>query len=204
MKWRRKGGLIMFFSLVIIIMAIFMSGSRGGVVSLIAGVIVMLFILRREGEVRVNLFLLLIILSLVTGLFFIVDRWEVLDTLSSLFASHEDISLLYRLKGWEAAIQVFKDFPVAGTGFGTFSEIFLLYRPASMLTTFNHAHNEYLQFLTYALAGFSNFSCIGIQIGGIGALSPKKRSVLIKLGMKALLGGTLTNLLNAAIASLLI
>lgn len=58
--------------------------------------------------------------------------------------------------------------------------------------------------LTYALCGFSNFSCIGIQIGGIGALAPKKRGVLIKLGMIALLGGTLANLLNATIAGLFI
>ena len=58
--------------------------------------------------------------------------------------------------------------------------------------------------LTYALAGFSNFSCIGIQIGGIGSLCPSKRDDLISLGMLALLGGTLTNFLNAAIASLLI
>ncbi len=58
--------------------------------------------------------------------------------------------------------------------------------------------------LTYALCGFSNFSCIGIQIGGIGALVPKKRSYLIRLGMKAVLGGTLANLLNAAIAGIFI
>ena len=57
--------------------------------------------------------------------------------------------------------------------------------------------------ITYALCGFSNFSCIGIQIGGIGALCPDKRKLLTKLGMTALLGGTLTNFLNAAIASLL-
>jgi CNT family concentrative nucleoside transporter len=58
--------------------------------------------------------------------------------------------------------------------------------------------------LTYALAGFSNFSCIGIQIGGIGAICPTKRETLTRLGMKALLGGTLANLLNAAIASLFV
>ncbi len=58
--------------------------------------------------------------------------------------------------------------------------------------------------MTYALCGFSNFSCIGIQIGGIGALVPSKRDVLTRLGMLALLGGTLTNLLGAAIASLFI
>ena len=58
--------------------------------------------------------------------------------------------------------------------------------------------------MTYALCGFSNFSCIGIQIGGIGALAPKKRALLTRLGLTALLGGTLANLLNAAIAGLFI
>ena len=58
--------------------------------------------------------------------------------------------------------------------------------------------------LTYALAGFSNFSCIGIQIGGIGALVPEKRKMLTQLGLVAVLGGTLANFLNAAVAALLI
>ncbi len=58
--------------------------------------------------------------------------------------------------------------------------------------------------LTYAICGFSNISVIGILIGGIGALVPSKKQFITKYGFKALLGGTLVNLLNAAIASLLI
>lgn len=58
--------------------------------------------------------------------------------------------------------------------------------------------------VTYALCGFSNFSCIGIQIGGIGALVPEKRAWLTELGLYAVLGGTLSNLLSAMIAGLLI
>jgi concentrative nucleoside transporter, CNT family len=58
--------------------------------------------------------------------------------------------------------------------------------------------------LTYALCGFSNFSCIGIQIGGIGALAPEKRAVLSELGFRAVLGGALANLLSAMVASLLL
>ena len=58
--------------------------------------------------------------------------------------------------------------------------------------------------LTYALCGFSNFSCIGIQIGGIGALVPEKRKWLTELGLYAVLGGTLSNLLSAMIAGLLL
>lgn len=58
--------------------------------------------------------------------------------------------------------------------------------------------------VTYALCGFSNFSCIGIQIGGIGALVPEKRTWLTELGLYAVLGGTLANLLSALIAGLLL
>ncbi|MCX5921784.1 MAG: NupC/NupG family nucleoside CNT transporter [Candidatus Dependentiae bacterium] len=58
--------------------------------------------------------------------------------------------------------------------------------------------------ITYALCGFSNFSCIGIQIGGIGALVPEKRPWLTQLGLYAVLGGTLSNLLSAMIAALLL
>lgn len=58
--------------------------------------------------------------------------------------------------------------------------------------------------MTYALAGFANFSSIGIQIGGIGAICPSKQQSLTKLGMRALLGGTLANLLNAALVGLFI
>lgn len=58
--------------------------------------------------------------------------------------------------------------------------------------------------ITYALCGFSNFSCIGIQIGGIGALVPEKRQWLTELGLYAVLGGSLANILSAMIAALLI
>lgn len=58
--------------------------------------------------------------------------------------------------------------------------------------------------LTYALCGFSNFSCIGIQIGGIGALVPERRGWLTELGLYAVLGGTLANMLSAMIAALLL
>ncbi|MBN1549791.1 hypothetical protein JW872_03980 [Candidatus Babeliales bacterium] len=61
-----------------------------------------------------------------------------------------------------------------------------------------------ISIVTYALCGFSNFSCIGIQIGGIGVLVPSKRSWLSELGLRALLGGSLSNLLSAMIASLFI
>ncbi len=58
--------------------------------------------------------------------------------------------------------------------------------------------------LTYALCGFANFSSIGIQMGGIGALAPERRAWLSELGLRALLGGTLVNMLSAMVAGLLL
>ena len=55
----------------------------------------------------------------------------------------------------------------------------------------------------YALTGFANISSIGIQLGGIGAMAPNRRSDLASLGLRALLGGFLATLINASIAGIL-
>ena len=57
---------------------------------------------------------------------------------------------------------------------------------------------------TFALCGFANFSSIGIQIGGIGALAPTRRHDLARLGLRAMLAGTLANFITATIAGFLL
>ena len=57
---------------------------------------------------------------------------------------------------------------------------------------------------TFALCGFANIGSIGMQIGGIGALVPNRRNDLAQLGLRAMLAGTMANLLSAAIVSMLI
>lgn len=58
--------------------------------------------------------------------------------------------------------------------------------------------------VTYALCGFANFSSIAIQIGGIGSLAPSRRGDLARLGMRAMIAGTLANFLTATIAGMLL
>ncbi len=55
---------------------------------------------------------------------------------------------------------------------------------------------------TFALCGFANFSSIGIQIGGIGALAPEQRGQLAKFGIRAMLAGTMANLMSASIVGM--
>jgi CNT family concentrative nucleoside transporter len=57
---------------------------------------------------------------------------------------------------------------------------------------------------TYALCGFANFSSIAIQIGGIGALAPNRRSDLARLGIRAVAAGSMANFMSACIAGMLL
>ncbi|HEX7117884.1 MAG TPA: nucleoside transporter C-terminal domain-containing protein [Longimicrobiales bacterium] len=57
---------------------------------------------------------------------------------------------------------------------------------------------------TYALCGFANFSSIAIQIGGIGGIAPSRRSDLSRLGLRAMIGGTLASFMTATVAGILV
>ncbi len=57
---------------------------------------------------------------------------------------------------------------------------------------------------TYALCGFANLGNIGIELGGIGSLAPGKRGDLARLGIRAMLAGTMANLMSASIAGMLL
>lgn len=57
---------------------------------------------------------------------------------------------------------------------------------------------------TYALSGFANFSSIAIQIGGIGGIAPRRRQDLARLGLRAMIGGSIAAFMTAAIAGVLI
>ncbi len=61
-----------------------------------------------------------------------------------------------------------------------------------------------LLIVSIAICGFANFSSVGMQIGGIGALAPERRADLARLGLKALLCGTLASYLSATIAGILL
>ena len=58
--------------------------------------------------------------------------------------------------------------------------------------------------ITFALCGFANFSSIAILIGGLGGMAPNRRSDVARLGLKAVVAGSLSNLMSATIAGLFI
>ena len=67
-----------------------------------------------------------------------------------------------------------------------------------------HLSQRSTYILTYALCGFANFGSIGIQLGGIGGIAPDRRSDLARLGLRAMLGGTLACCMTACVAGVLL
>ena len=57
---------------------------------------------------------------------------------------------------------------------------------------------------TFALSGFANFSSVAIQISGIGEIAPNQRKNLARMGIRALIAGTLTSYISACMAAMLI
>ncbi len=80
---------------------------------------------------------------------------------------------------------------------------FVAYLQLSDMVSNNVLSPKTVTMATFALCGFANFSSIAIQIGGIGGLAPSRKSDLAKLGLKAVLAGTMANLMTATIAGML-
>ena len=73
----------------------------------------------------------------------------------------------------------------------------------TLVATINAVMNEPTQaIITFALCGFANFGTIAMVVGTLGAMTPEKTGMISKLGMKAFLAGTLSNLMSATIAGL--
>ncbi|WP_397547046.1 NupC/NupG family nucleoside CNT transporter [Rhodothermus marinus] len=81
---------------------------------------------------------------------------------------------------------------------------FVAYLNLSTLIGQNALSDKAVAMATFALCGFANFSSIAIQIGGIGPLAPSRISELAELGLRAVLAGTLANMMTATIAGVLI
>jgi concentrative nucleoside transporter, CNT family len=99
---------------------------------------------------------------------------------------------------WEDALQV-------GSLIGTKVVLteFIAYIDLSQLVLEQTLTEKTIFMATFALCGFANFASIAIQIGGIGGLAPTRKSELAQFGIKAVVAGTLANMMTATIAGVL-
>ena len=100
----------------------------------------------------------------------------------------------------------FEDILLAGQLLGekTVANEFIAYESLGTMMKNSQLHEKTTIMATYFLCGFANFLSIGIQIGGIGAIAPERRIDLSRMGIKALIAGTVASLLTAVIVGILI
>ena len=112
------------------------------------------------------------------------------------------LGAIFSLFAWAMGVPM-KDIQVAGSLMGTKMVIneFVAYLDLAKIKASLDAKT--LLITSFALCGFANFSSIAIQVGGIGELAPERRTDLAKLGVKALICGTLASYLSATIAGIL-
>jgi len=96
--------------------------------------------------------------------------------------------------------------PIVGNLIGTRAVLneFIAYSQLGTLANTHAISPRTLSIATFALCGFANLGSVGMQIGGIGALIPHRRNDLARLGLRAMLAGTMANLMSASIVSMLI
>ncbi len=96
--------------------------------------------------------------------------------------------------------------PIVGNLIGTRAVLneFIAYQQLGQLANAHQVSGRTLAISTFALCGFANLGSVGMQIGGIGALIPARRNELARLGLRAMLAGTMANLMSASIVSVLL
>ena len=117
----------------------------------------------------------------------------------------EMLGLLFRPLAWTMGIP-WADAKIVGTLMGekiVLTEL-IAFRDLSDYVSNNTISERSVIITSYALCGFANFGSIGIQLGGIGSMAPKRKKDLSKLVFKAMLGGAIASWLTASIVGILI
>jgi CNT family concentrative nucleoside transporter len=149
------------------------------------------------------------LVALVNGIFGGVHSWLVsaVPAVGAYFPASLDVLLgwVFRPIAWAMGVS-WKDSLTVGNLLGTRMVLneFVAFAKLGEPGVGSSLDPRSFVITTYALCGFANFSSIAIQIGGIGSLAPSRRGDLARLGLRAMLAGTLANFLTATIAGMLL
>jgi O-antigen ligase len=142
---------LLLFLLLILVVGLIFTGSRGGVLSLLFGFFLMALLIRKRKWKKGHIFIIVFFLS--TALLFI----PILGSSLALnrFALHDDH--YERYQAFKGAVALFREFPLLGSGIGTFGDLFYRYQPAKIKDVyFLHTHSDWLQLLAESgIVGFA-------------------------------------------------
>ena len=141
-------GFFALFILFIMICAHILSGSRGGIISFTFGMLFFVLFGYTRQLLRKWIVILLIFLPLTLGIIVAANPDLIVKRVSTLTELETDSSFRVRWELWRSALQIFQDYPLVGSGFGTFAHLSQRYRTFRWNLQFNYPENDYLQFLS--------------------------------------------------------
>lgn len=138
--------LFYLFSTVIMVVALFLTLSRGGIISLMISLsfFTLLYRSSKTGTRKPSVVLILLLIVFIYLVW--IGITPIIERLSTL--SHFGEALESRTEIWQATLSIFRDFPLLGTGLGSFEYVFPAYKLFGSYSVVTHAENDYLQFLS--------------------------------------------------------
>jgi O-antigen ligase len=178
--------LLVGFSIIVMILGLIFTASRMGILSLLLSFSLISFLFRNpENAEKGKRFSKTAVL--IFGLAFLWAAWIGLDAVISRFFSVSE-GFEGRWKIWVNTFQIFRDFPIFGSGLGTFVQVFPMYRSFPILGLVTHSENDFLQFLSETgilgtgLLAVLFFFLLFKAFSGVRALSRREPARYIALG----------------------
>ena len=151
---------IILFSFLIILMvgALFLSSSRGGVISFLGSMIFLLLMVNKREKGKGNLFILAGLLISIFSFLIWMGIKPLLEEFSFIQDFSRDYDIQYRFQNWQDTTKIVRDFPLFGVGLETFVAIFPKYKTIDLQYYYLYLENDYLQLLCeMGIVGFGIF-----------------------------------------------
>ncbi len=177
------------FGVVLVLLSILLSLSRGGILVTLLSILVFFYLLSKKSSLQ--FWPVLVIVSGSVVLFFITFGSEEISWKFSNTFTEEGEWNLSRLATWTDTLEIIKDFWLTGTGFGTFVDIFPVYKTIPSNSVYDHAHNDYLELLTDGgVIGFILvvWFIVVVLKGGWQKIRRRRDNFSILIGIAALVG----------------
>jgi len=166
---------LFFFSIILMVGALFLSHSRAGVISFSCSMMYLLAMVVRREKARQNIFIVVVLL--ISTFSFLV--WMGVRPLVEEFSTVQDISrdydIQYRFQNWKDSLKLVRDFPVFGVGLEAFPSLFPKYKTSSLQYYYLYLENDYLQLLCeMGIAGFGIFLWFAVSFVRVVGLGDSK------------------------------
>ncbi|MEE4241343.1 MAG: O-antigen ligase family protein, partial [Desulfopila sp.] len=181
--------ILLAFGIVVILFSILLSLSRTGILVTLLSLLLFYYFLSRKRGIR-SWPVLLIFVAGITLFFFNFESEELVSRINDSITVEGELQF-DRIDTWRDTVEIIKVFWLTGAGFGTFVDIFPLYKTIANQHVYDHAHNDYIELLTNGgIIGFllAGWFVVAVAANGWRMIIRRRDNFSILIGIGALVG----------------